>query len=49
MPTEFQAIRPDEVKFTEVLFKFQLFFLEFGDPPKEDFTQLPPGKPKGKR
>lgn len=49
MSAKLQAMGPEQEKFTEFLVKFELFSLEFGNPSKEDFTQLSPGKPKGKR
>lgn len=42
-------MRREQEKITEVSVTLELFSLEFGDSPKEDFTQLSPGKPKGKR
>lgn len=49
MSAKLLAMGPEQEKFTKFLVKFELFSLEFGNPPKEDFTQLSPGKPKGKR
>lgn len=49
MPAKLPTRGPEQEKFTEFLVKFELFTLEFGNPPKEDFKQLSPGKPKGKR